>query len=342
MDKIDRKILKELIKNSRTPLSKIGKTVRLSRENVYYRIQNMIKKKIIGNFITSINYKALGYNNYTIFIEFDKINKEKEEQIIKYLKAQNNIGWIGILSGHWSLTFDTLTKSHNELNELINKFFNKFNKNLGNYIILSLKESEYYFSKIINENIKETPKTPSLKKIKIDQIDLQILKLLNEDSRTTYVHIADKLKLTANTIKNRVKNLEKNKIIQGYSISINHKKFELEWNGLQIKIKKPSTDLEKRIKDYLKTKPEVIFYYHYNKSGIYDIDIGTVTKNSSELRDLINDLRSTFFEEILITDTFLVLEEISSHKLPEGIFLKWPQLKKTNHPSTSSTSQPSP
>ena len=67
MDKIDKKILNELIVNSRIQLSKLGKNVRLSRENVYYRIQNMIKKKIIKDFVTFIDYKAIGFNHFTIF-----------------------------------------------------------------------------------------------------------------------------------------------------------------------------------------------------------------------------------------------------------------------------------
>jgi DNA-binding Lrp family transcriptional regulator len=36
MDKIDKKILYELLHNSRAPLTHIAKRVRLSRENVYF------------------------------------------------------------------------------------------------------------------------------------------------------------------------------------------------------------------------------------------------------------------------------------------------------------------
>jgi DNA-binding Lrp family transcriptional regulator len=320
MDKIDKKILNELIENSRIPLSKLGKNVRLSRENVYYRIQNMIRRKIIKDFVTFIDYKKIGFNHFTIFIEFDKIDKEKESQIIDYLKKEYNVSWIGILSGSWSLTFDVYTKTNNELNVFINKFFNKFNKHFGNYIILNIQDSNYYFNKIINENVRPAIVEDS-SIMRLDKIDLKILKELNEDSRISYVDIAEKLKLTPNAIKNRIKILEKKMIIQGYSISINHKEFGMEWNGLQIKIKKPSSEIEEKIKNYLKINPKVIFYYQYNKSGIYDFDIGIIAKDSSELREFINDLRTNFYDEITITNTFIVLEEVSSHNLPKVIFL---------------------
>ena len=48
LDLKDKKILWELDKDSRQPLSKIAKNVRLSKEAVYYRIKNLEKRKIIA------------------------------------------------------------------------------------------------------------------------------------------------------------------------------------------------------------------------------------------------------------------------------------------------------
>ena len=62
LDKIDNKILKELLENSRTHLSKTGQKVRLSRENVHYRIQSLIKRGVLRDFVTVIDYKKLGFS----------------------------------------------------------------------------------------------------------------------------------------------------------------------------------------------------------------------------------------------------------------------------------------
>ena len=70
----------------------------------------------------------------------------------------------------------------------------------------------------------------------------------------------------------------------------------------------------------MKINNKVIFYYHYNKSGISDFDIGVIVNNSSELRDFINQLRKDFYDEIKISNSFLVLEEVSSHNLPKVVF----------------------
>ncbi len=319
LDKTDIKILKELLDNSRMPLSKIGKKVRLSRENVHYRIKNLVQKGIIRDFVVSIDYKRLGFEQYTVFLEFEKINAQKEKEIIDYLHKKDHISWIGILAGNWSLTFDIYTKNNDELNRILEEFLMKFRENIGEYSVLEVLDARYYFNKMINEseskhNTLETVKT------KIDEIDIKILKKLNEDSRNSYVDISEDLKLTPNAINQRVKNLEKSGLIQRYTISINHKTLGFEWHGLQIKLRKQFSDTEKNLKNYLKTDKKVAFYYKYSKTGNYDFDVGIIAKNSSELREFINELRNNFYEEIRIYDTFLVLEEVSSHKLPLIVF----------------------
>ena len=146
------------------------------------------------------------------------------------------------------------------------------------------------------------------------------MKKLNEDAKISYVDLSHDLNLSANAIKKRIQNLEKNKIILGYSISINHKHFGLEWQGLQIKLRRPAKELEDKLKSYLKINKKVIFYYHYNKTGVYDFDIGIIVKDSSDLRDFINTFRKDFYDEIKISNSFLVLEEVSSHNLPKVVF----------------------
>ena len=45
LDLKDKKILFELDKNSRIPLSKLAKKIRLSKEVVFHRLNNLIKKE---------------------------------------------------------------------------------------------------------------------------------------------------------------------------------------------------------------------------------------------------------------------------------------------------------
>lgn len=58
----------------------------------------------------------------------------------------------------------------------------------------------------------------------MDNYDLKILSLLQKDSRMSVKNIADKINLSAPTVKARIEKLEKEKIIMGYRVNINLEK----------------------------------------------------------------------------------------------------------------------
>jgi len=58
----------------------------------------------------------------------------------------------------------------------------------------------------------------------LDKIDNKILKLLSENSRMTYVEIGEKVSLSRVAVRNRIKSLEEQGIIERYSIIINPQK----------------------------------------------------------------------------------------------------------------------
>ncbi len=64
----------------------------------------------------------------------------------------------------------------------------------------------------------------------MDEIDLQIIKLLEEDGRMTHEEISKRLHISRPSVHQRVAKLENNKVIKGYRGIIN-------WNKLDEKIK---------------------------------------------------------------------------------------------------------
>ena len=55
---------------------------------------------------------------------------------------------------------------------------------------------------------------------KLDDIDLQIIRMLQEDSRKSYGKIADALHIAVGTAYNRVKRLEEEDILKGYTVIV--------------------------------------------------------------------------------------------------------------------------
>src|SRR3989344_561617 len=320
LDAYDKKIIEILLNNSREQLSTISKKVRLKRENVDYKIRRLIESKLIKEFNTEFNEEKLDIKHYTIFVQLINLKENKEKEIITFLKNHSYISWIGILAGKWSLTFDIFIAKDNNLGTILKEITSNFGDYIDEYVVLSLEDSGYYSYKYLDLKLTEFNIKNKEENIKLDETDYKILSLLNKNSRITYVEISKATKLTPNGIKKRVTNLEKNKIINSYNITLDFKELGYDLYGIQLKLAKFNDLSEKKLKSFFKNHKKILFYYKY--IGAWDYDIGVIVKNSNELRDFINELRTNFPEEIKINDVFLILEEATGYKLPKGVFEK--------------------
>ncbi len=316
MDKKDERILKELIINSRIPINQLAKKVGVSREVAIYRIKNL-KKEVITGFYTIINTKSLGFNRYVCFLQLKDITKEQEKQYFDYLKNNGFITYFAPAVGTWNVVFDILAKDKEQLSEITKDITKEISKNLTNIVILEIQRlDELAMEKLIGEKKLIRSKAIQVKK-ELDKIDKQILKFLSQDSRLEYKEIGKRLNLTYNAIKHRIKNLEKNGVIIGHTISLDINK--LGFDSYDVQIKLLDFTGSNKILNYIKFHPKVIYSYNYLGNQNWDIDLGVVVKNTLELRDFILELRENFGDIMLINDIYPFVE-VAKESLPDGIF----------------------
>ena len=75
----------------------------------------------------------------------------------------------------------------------------------------------------------------------MDNIDIKILKILQENNKISYHKLAKKLKIAASTAHSRVKKLEKKGIIKNFSAILNPEKLgykTIAWIGLSVEANK--------------------------------------------------------------------------------------------------------
>ena len=75
----DMNLLAYLYQHNRESLSKIAKAIKLSREQVDYRLKNYEASGIIKGYLPVVNYSKLGYHNLAIlfikiWVEFYLVN----------------------------------------------------------------------------------------------------------------------------------------------------------------------------------------------------------------------------------------------------------------------------
>ena len=141
----------------------------------------------------------------------------------------------------------------------------------------------------------------SVLKMPLDKIDLKIISMLQDDARTPFTHIAEKLDLSDATIHLRVKKMEKMGLIEKYTIIINEEKLGKPVTTYVLIRVTPGT-VEEVCTELLKLA-EVYEITEIHEQ--YDLLVKIRGSNLNEVRDIIiKKLRS--IPEILGSEAFTV------------------------------------
>nr|CBH37246.1 probable HTH-type transcriptional regulator [uncultured archaeon] len=121
------------------------------------------------------------------------------------------------------------------------------------------------------------------KEIELDEIDKKIIEMLQEDSRKTFVEIANELGVSDPTIHARVKKLQEAGIIEKFTAVLAPEKVEKGVAAfIEINIK-PNT-IEAVIRNLIKLDEVLEIHETY---GDYDIIAKIRAKTNEDLRDLV-------------------------------------------------------
>ena len=118
--------------------------------------------------------------------------------------------------------------------------------------------------------------------IQLDDKDRRILNLLQENSRTSYMHIAEELGVSEATVRYRVKNLIENGVISRFTVLLNPRKIGYPITGiLLVKIAPAHFDeASKQISDLDETR------HVLQNTGEYDIVAVVKARDLEHLGDL--------------------------------------------------------
>ncbi len=146
-------------------------------------------------------------------------------------------------------------------------------------------------------------------KIKLDEIDHQILDLLIDNTRTAFTDIAKKLLISAGTVHVRVKKMEDAGIIKGSSLTLDYKKLGYTFIAY-IGIFLEKTHQTKFVLQKLESIPFVtVAHITTGKFNIFCKVRAKSTDNAKEIIFLIDDV-----EGVSRTETMISLEESINDK----------------------------
>ena len=148
-----------------------------------------------------------------------------------------------------------------------------------------------------------------MKKETLDEIDVEIIKILQENAKTSYRVIQDKLNISIGTIHNRISKLEANDIIEGYTLKLNNEKLGYKLTFLiRINIDGKHTQ---EILDEISEKPEVCSVFH--TTGEQSAALICRFKEAQDVHNFIRELNEKEF--ITKTNSNMVLKEYKNSSI---------------------------
>lgn len=311
----DLKILRELSENPLQSLAKIGKRVRLSREVVRYRLQRLEKKKLIKYHVYTY-YPKLGRMHFGLFLRLIKIGENTKEEIIHFFKKKNYCQYLREGLGEWDWFAFILARNSTEFSKYVTEIVSNFKNNISNYEIFQLLEEHHFLGKFFGIDYENTKKYFKEKvseiPTKVDKLDLQLLKLLRTDKKINYSLLAKTLKVSADKVRYRIKNMINDQIIHFkitpnyYTLGITHSLIFLQFPNL-------TADTKKKIISFSKfhDKVEKVAFY----LSKWNIRISVFSKDVFELQNILTCIKQTFSEEITDFRLVHVLEGYSPEKV---------------------------
>ncbi len=287
----DKKILVELDTNCRQSNTSIAKKVLLSKDAVGYRIKQFEKKKVVEGYRTLIDVKRLGYTQYRVLFQLVNVNKEKLDKLIQSLKEENIVWGIAINEGEWDLAFTCLTKTDIEFNDFYENLMSSHRTIIKNRVISHiLKYHEVGRGYLANKRQQVLKPAINSETVEIDRIDHQILQLLSENARMKLVDMSKRFGLSSMLIHQRIKKLEKQKIIIGYKANINVLRLGRDYYGIKMNLNDYS-EKEQILNELYSLKEMTAVIYAL---GGYDLEFDLEVKDTKEFHEIINNLRNKF------------------------------------------------
>ncbi len=136
---------------------------------------------------------------------------------------------------------------------------------------------------------------------KLDDIDLEILRMLQEDSRTSYRKIADALGVAIGTVYNRVKRLEDEKVFRAYTVMVDPTKLSYDLTAV-ILIQAEGPHLAEVEKEIAQSDSAICVY---DITGDFDIAVIARFKNRSVLDNFIKGILKTRHVTRTVTNVIL-------------------------------------
>jgi DNA-binding Lrp family transcriptional regulator len=303
IDLYDRKLLYELDKDSAASLANLSRKLRKSKQFILYRMKKLESAGIITGYHAIVDMSKLGYFTFRVYFKFQQMSEADGKAFVEHVKAKLAQVWtITSMHGKWDYALFLGVKTISEFHVIWDDIMLAYKKNIKAYNVAVYAPIYNFNRKFMMEKV--TDATERIygegEKEKINANDWKLIELYAKDVRQSALQMAKKVRMSADTVRRRIRQLETQKVIVGYKLGLNLEK--LGYVSYRVDLQLTSTARNKEIFEYCKWHRNI---YQINKSiGGADFETEVIVRDLTHLIALIDELKTKFRDVINDVDYF--------------------------------------
>ena len=304
LDALDRKILYELDLNSRVSVPRIARQARVSPARARYRLSQLIKRGVIRSFHTIVDYRRLGLRIYTANYKMREIGPAALHKLLRALSAEPNIIDVFITEGSFDVKISFLAADLDEAAE----YLWLIRERLGPHVIeeaLTLHLDSFLYSRDAIRGGDRSDSHPKLlyrlvvcgERVRLDEEDRRLLAALSVHADWPLWRIAKQAGMRGPAAYARIKRLEKQKVILGYSITLNPDLSGFSQYRVFVKMHYIPAARREELARFLQQLPAV--WRSTFTFGDFDLLYDVLAPDSASLREVMSQVYGRFGPHII-------------------------------------------
>jgi len=295
----------------------IAKETALKSTTVRYTLRELRDRGIIG-YMPFIDISRIGLMDYCIYFNSKFKSENERKKLLSYLSAAEPVTWVAELAGEYQYTAALYVKSVREVDEFVNRVSEETGaeiteKNFAARVKWSLFRSKY-LAPDQNATIDELTAGDRPGDVKLDPVDHKILILLSSNEEESPSAIARRLGLPISTIHYRLRSLETQGVIKGYSYRFN----AIECGNYKFRVllyqKKGSPNLAGKLHAFCRRHPNVNCYVHC--VGSWDYELSVEVEHLHEIALIEQIIMQNFGDHITSIKVLTVLRHVKTCLYP--------------------------
>ena len=319
IDSRDRALLEVLGRNCRVPHTVLADLVRLSPNTVSYRIESLERSGIISDYALVLDLRTLGFTRHHLLLRLS-CSSDKIHDLCKKLSKSPSVVWVASYVGTYDVQIIADSHAAYSLNSVIDELFSILDHQVSDYAVFT-DDCDVEFKQLppeLQQNVKfdknddgsfshilsdlSYPAPRKFKEFYLRRGDIELLKALANDPRSSLTDLSDSVDLDRQTVRRRIERLIKERVILNLGAVIDTSKLDYITYHFLFRLNQ-GTPYDK-VREVFSGEPSI--YYAGTNIGSYDLSAYIYARNPEELGAIIQKIRTQLGGAILRYDLLIV------------------------------------